>query len=111
MRAGAIGFSSGFEHPMPRTKHEPCCCCLQANYEADVMPLVDANLPVQPRPDMSEFGFQMTAPDGKSIGVIVSREALQDIDSPLPLTEAEHVARLERHRNLFATIGNDEFDA
>ena len=75
------------------------------------MPLVDANLPVQPRPDMSEFGFQMTAPDGRSIAVIVSREALQGIDSPLPLNEAEHVARLEQHRHLFARIGSDKFDA
>lgn len=75
------------------------------------MPLIDANQPAQPSPDMSGVGFLMTTPQGMPIGVIVTHDALQDIDSPPPRTEAEHVARLERHRHLIASIASQKFDA
>jgi hypothetical protein len=69
--------------------------------------LVDTGQPVHE--DLEGVGFAMK--DGeKLIGVLVTHEALDDIESPPP-AEGEYTARCEAYRDQFATIASQKYAA
>ncbi len=59
-------------------------------------------------PDLTGVRFPMT--DGtKTVSVLVTYEALQDVHYPPP-TEGEYLERLAEHRGLFEEIASRKYD-
>lgn len=62
------------------------------------------------RPDFDGALFPMRKPDGTKIGVLVTHEALADIDSPAPVLDEEYVSRCESHQSTFEEIASKKYD-
>ena len=71
------------------------------------MPLTDTDHPIHSTLDGA--GFATTDGD-KIVGVLVTYEALDDIESPPPVQE-EYVSRCEAYRSEFVAIASEKYDA
>ena len=71
------------------------------------MPLTDTDHPVHNT--LNGAGFATTDAD-KIVGVVVTHEALDDIESPPP-ANGEYVSRCESYRSKFLAIASEKYDA
>ena len=71
------------------------------------MPLTDTDHPILATLDGAGFA---TMDGDKTVGVLITYEALDDIESPPPAKE-EYVSRCEAYRSEFVAIASEKYDA
>ncbi len=71
------------------------------------MPLTDTDHPIHVTLDGA--GFATTDGD-KIVGVVVTHEALDNIESPPPV-KGKYVSRCESYRSKFLAIASEKYDA
>ena len=76
------------------------------------MPLEPVDHPAQAGVVLEGIAFPMKIPNAGTIGVVVTYEALQEVERMAPpASEDELVARCEAHRSKFEAIASAKFDA